>query len=103
MLLDSSEIGSMRSSELAEHASVSRATVTGLLDTLEKAGLIARTPDARDRRASCVRITDKGRGTSAEGAAAAYSVDGKHPFRVERHGSEARLVDAVAKDPKGLF
>ena len=50
----------MRSSELAEHASVSRATVTGLLDTLEKAGLLARASDARDRRASCVRITEKG-------------------------------------------
>ena len=61
VLLDSSENGSMRSSELAEHAIVSRATVTGLLDTLEKAGLVARTPDTRDRRASCVTITEKGK------------------------------------------
>jgi len=61
VLLDSSENGSMRSSELAEHASVSRATITGLLDTLEKAGLVVRAPDARDRRASCVKITEKGK------------------------------------------
>jgi DNA-binding MarR family transcriptional regulator len=61
VLLDSSPNGSMRSSELAEHAIVSRATITGLLDTLEKAGLVARTPDARDRRASCVTITEKGK------------------------------------------
>lgn len=61
VLLDSSENGSMRSSELAEHAIVSRATITGLLDTLEKAGLVARMPDARDRRASCVTITEKGK------------------------------------------
>lgn len=60
-LLDSSENGSMRSSELAEHAIVSRATITGLLDTLEKAGLVARMPDARDRRASCATITEKGK------------------------------------------
>jgi DNA-binding MarR family transcriptional regulator len=60
VLLDSSENLSMRSSELAEHANVSRATVTGLLDTLEKSKLVVRMPDARDRRASCVRITDKG-------------------------------------------
>ena len=39
VLLDNAENGNMRSSELAEHASVSRATITGLLDTLEKAGL----------------------------------------------------------------
>ena len=61
VLLDSSENGSMRSSELAEHAIVSRATITGLLDTLEKDGLVARAPDARDRRASCVTITEKGK------------------------------------------
>jgi DNA-binding MarR family transcriptional regulator len=61
VLLDSSEESSMRSSELAERANVSRATITGLLDALEKSGLVARTPDARDRRASCVKITEKGR------------------------------------------
>ena len=61
VLLDSSENGSMRSSELAEHAIVSRATITGLLDTLEKTGLVARMPDARDRRASCVTITEEGK------------------------------------------
>jgi DNA-binding MarR family transcriptional regulator len=61
VLLDSSENGVMRSSELAEHASVSRATITGLLDTLERVGLVARAPDTRDRRASCVTITGEGR------------------------------------------
>ena len=61
VLLDNSENGSMRSSELAEHASVRRATITGLLDTLARAGLVARAPDARDRRASCVTITEKGK------------------------------------------
>ena len=60
VLLDNSANGSMRSSELAKHASVSRATITGLLDTLEKAGFVERTDDVRDRRASCVNITPKG-------------------------------------------
>jgi DNA-binding MarR family transcriptional regulator len=60
VLLDNSANGSMRSSELAEHANVSRATVTGLLDTLEKVGFVERTDDVRDRRASCVKITPKG-------------------------------------------
>ena len=61
VLLDNSENGSMRSSELAECAGVSRATITGLLDTLEKAGLVARSGDPRDRRVSCVKITSEGR------------------------------------------
>jgi DNA-binding MarR family transcriptional regulator len=60
VLLDNSENGRMRSSELAEHASVSRATITGLLDTMEKAGLVERHDDPRDRRASCITITSKG-------------------------------------------
>ncbi len=60
VLLDSAENGSFRSSELAERAKVSRATITGLLDTMEKAGLIARAPDPHDRRASNVKITAKG-------------------------------------------
>jgi DNA-binding MarR family transcriptional regulator len=60
VLLDSAENGSMRSSELADHAKVSRATVTGLLDTMEKAGLVARAADPRDRRAWNVKITLKG-------------------------------------------
>ncbi len=60
VLLDNTENGSMRSSELAEHASVSRATITGLLDTLERAGFVERTEDVRDRRASCVKITSRG-------------------------------------------
>jgi DNA-binding MarR family transcriptional regulator len=60
VLLDNAETGSMRSSELADHANVSRATMTGLLDTLEKAGLLSRAPDPHDRRASNVKITPKG-------------------------------------------
>jgi DNA-binding MarR family transcriptional regulator len=60
VLLARAESGSMRSSELAEHAKVSRATVTGLLDTMEKATLIARASDPHDRRASNVKITKKG-------------------------------------------
>ncbi len=61
MLLETAESGSLRSSELADHSSVSRATITGLLDTMEKSGLVTRTPDPNDRRASRVSITPRGR------------------------------------------
>lgn len=60
VLLDNAETGSMRSSELAAKANVSRATMTGLLDTLEKNGLLSRVPDPHDRRASNVKISPKG-------------------------------------------
>lgn len=46
--------------ELAERTGVTRATVTGLVDTLERDGLVTRTPDPADRRMMSVRLTPKG-------------------------------------------
>jgi len=60
VLLDGAESGSLRSSELADHSKVSRATITGLLDTMVKAGLVTRAVDPHDRRASNVKLTAKG-------------------------------------------
>lgn len=47
--------------DLATSAGVSSRNVTGLVDTLERAGHAQRIPDPRDRRAVLVRITDEGR------------------------------------------
>lgn len=60
VLLNNADSGSRRSSELARCCRVSRATMTGLLDTLERAELIVRAPDPFDRRAMSVKITAKG-------------------------------------------
>lgn len=46
---------------LAEAYGVSKATVTGLIDGLERDGLVERLADPADRRASLVRLTAKGR------------------------------------------
>jgi DNA-binding MarR family transcriptional regulator len=46
--------------ELAEAAGVTRATMTGLIDTLERDGLARREPDPNDRRMMGVQLTDKG-------------------------------------------
>jgi DNA-binding MarR family transcriptional regulator len=46
--------------EIADRTGVTRATVTGLIDTLERAGLVARTPHSDDRRMTSVVITAKG-------------------------------------------
>jgi DNA-binding MarR family transcriptional regulator len=45
--------------ELAEAAGVTRATMTGLIDTLERDGLVKREPDPVDRRMMSVRLTPK--------------------------------------------
>jgi DNA-binding MarR family transcriptional regulator len=46
--------------DLAASAGVSSRNVTGLVDTLERAGLAVRAPDPRDRRSVLVRITEDG-------------------------------------------
>jgi DNA-binding MarR family transcriptional regulator len=53
--------GPMRSSDLAVSLGVARATVTGLLDRLEQAGLIARTADPDDGRSRLAEATARGR------------------------------------------
>lgn len=45
--------------ELAEGANVTRATMTGLIDTLERDGFVKREPDPVDRRMMSVRLTAK--------------------------------------------
>ncbi len=46
--------------ELAEAAGVTRATMTGLIDTLERDGFVKRAPDPIDRRQMSVRLTPAG-------------------------------------------
>jgi DNA-binding MarR family transcriptional regulator len=46
--------------ELAEAAGVSRATMTGLIDTLERDDFVRRKPDPHDRRMMSVELTDEG-------------------------------------------
>ncbi|WP_114469625.1 MarR family winged helix-turn-helix transcriptional regulator [Pseudorhodoferax soli] len=59
-LLDASTYG-LAPNTLAEQAGVTRGTVSGLLDGLEREELIERNADSNDRRALRVQLTDKGR------------------------------------------
>lgn len=59
-LLDAARDG-LAPSLLAEQAGVTRATVTGLLDGLERDALIERQAEAGDRRALRIRLTQQGR------------------------------------------
>jgi DNA-binding MarR family transcriptional regulator len=46
--------------DLAEMAGVTRATITGLVDTLERDGLVVREHDSGDRRMMLIHLTPKG-------------------------------------------
>jgi DNA-binding MarR family transcriptional regulator len=54
------EVSPRSPADLAEMAGVTRATMTGLIDTLEKDGLVRRETDQSDRRAMLVHLTDAG-------------------------------------------
>jgi MarR family transcriptional repressor of emrRAB len=53
--------GSMSPAEIADRLGSSRATVTGVLDSLEKRGFVRRTADTEDRRRLQVTVTPEGR------------------------------------------
>lgn len=52
--------------EIADHLSCTRATVTGIMDTLEGKGLVVRTPNPEDRRSLLATLTNKGRSMQLE-------------------------------------
>lgn len=52
-------VGPRTPAELAEAAGVTRATMTGLIDTLERDGFVTRESDPNDRRMMTVRLTPK--------------------------------------------
>ncbi len=47
--------------ELAQRAGVTRATMTGLINTLAKDGLVTKVPHKDDRRMMCIDLTDHAR------------------------------------------
>lgn len=56
------DTGPLRSSELAAHFHLDASTISRQVASLEQADLITREPDAEDRRALLVRLTEHGRG-----------------------------------------
>ena len=60
MMLYETEGQGLTPHDLAERAAVTRAAMTGLLDTLVKDGLVERQDDALDRRSYRVQLTDQG-------------------------------------------
>lgn len=47
--------------QLASACCCARSTITGIVDTLEKKGLVTREPNPHDRRSILVKLTERGR------------------------------------------
>lgn len=73
--------------EIGERLLVTRGTVTGLLDSLEKQGLLTRNPHPEDRRMLRIETTAKARKLLAE-------------LLPEHFPSEARIVSALSGKEK---
>ncbi len=56
----------LKMNELSRHLMVTGGNVTGIVDPLEKQGLVERTPEPADRRAFRVRLTRAGKKAFAE-------------------------------------
>jgi DNA-binding MarR family transcriptional regulator len=56
----------LRPSELSEHLRIAPRSTTEVLDGLAAKGLVARSPDPEDRRATLVTPTDHGRDVAAQ-------------------------------------
>ncbi|HXL40963.1 MAG TPA: MarR family transcriptional regulator, partial [Actinomycetota bacterium] len=52
--------GSLSPCDIGEQLSVTRGTVTGLLDSLERQRLVRRTPHPKDRRMLLIELTNEG-------------------------------------------
>ncbi|MEU8240766.1 MarR family transcriptional regulator [Actinoplanes missouriensis] len=56
--------GEMRLSVLAEHLRIAPRSATEVVDDLQGRGLVARSPDPADRRATLVTLTEQGAATA---------------------------------------
>jgi DNA-binding MarR family transcriptional regulator len=69
VLMRLGETDAMTQREIAERCYVSQPTVTGVVDTLERDGLVVRERGTDDRRVVRVRLTDDGRARLASARA----------------------------------
>ncbi len=84
MLADS---GPLSPSEIGERLIVTRATVTGLLDSLERRGLVRRVAHPTDRRSLLVEVTAEGRRTA-------------NRLRKVIHAAEARWLGGLSESER---
>lgn len=68
--------------ELSQKSRIDRATTGGIIDQLEKAGLIIRQSFPHDRRAHRIALTEKGRSLEDESCQAACRVHDKIAARI---------------------
>lgn len=82
--------GTMPPSEIGERLQVTRATVTGVVDSLERRGFVRRRPHPVDRRSVLVEITPEGMAVLQE-------------LRVLVHRQERAWMSVVSRDELRVY
>jgi DNA-binding MarR family transcriptional regulator len=87
--------------DLAEMSGVTRATITGLVDTLEKDGLVTRRHDSGDRRMMLVHLTPKGHAMLQEILPGHFKQMATQMAPLSEHERKTlvRLLNKLAGDP----
>lgn len=70
--------------QIAERLIISRASVTSLLDSLERRGFVRRSPHSTDRRMLLIELTETGRQTA-------------HEFRLQVHQHQKKWLAALTE------
>jgi DNA-binding MarR family transcriptional regulator len=84
MLLYYSRAGALPLGKIGGRLQVHPTSVTNLIDGLERAGYVTRTPHPTDRRATLAKITDRGRQAAEESTEALHDIHfGTEPLRKE--------------------
>ncbi len=85
--------------ELSSRSQIDRTTIGGIIDRLEKEGLVKRTDHPDDRRAFQVFLTTRGKSLEDELCAVAKRVIDKvvAPFSPEEHATLIRLLEKIRR------
>lgn len=91
-----SKDGPLAPSRLAREVSLSQATITGIVDRLERAGLVERRRDQKDRRQVSIHVTQKGNELVQR---APLPLQERFAGRLEKLGQQKQaLIDTTLKE-----
>lgn len=94
------ETDGIKFKELAQKLSMDGATLTGILDRLERQGLVIRADDPEDRRSILVFLAEKAKSRSDEFSHLAETLDNeiKDQFNSEDFATFSRMLDQIGKN-----
>lgn len=89
-------VGDLSLSALSERIRANNSTVTGIVDRMERDGLVRRERDVRDRRVWMIRLTDRGRRVAQKVDGTPWEILKQAVFSLSA-GEQAQLIGVMEK------